>query len=150
MAPEENPIERVGRAWHRFTTASEPMPATDDELPLAEGYRFVGPPMTFTDPHVFVEMNRRGGFRWMTGGGPTELLAQYSDGEEWFTSVLTFHSASSDRRVTAVHTSRIVDGKVVEDLLAYDPRVAYNKESGLQARLASSLAEYAGVTFGLP
>ena len=132
--------------WHDINFATGEWP---DELPLADDYHFHGPPMSFERRDPFLSIMRTAGPSWLAGNGATKLLARYDDGE-WFTSVFTFHSATSDSRTVGVLTSRLVDGLVTEDYFAYDPRIAYNQVTDLPRRLDAMLGEIPGATYGLP
>ena len=101
------------------------------------------------DREAHVEVVARTAPDWMTGGGPTEIVAQYGNGG-FFTAVFTVHTATSDERITMVHTSLVVDGRATDDRLAYDPRIAYKQVDGLQARLGEAIGPRPGVTYGLP
>jgi hypothetical protein len=104
--------------------------------------------MSFTDRDAFLVSMREGGPQWLTGGGPAEVLAQYGDGE-WYTIVFTFHSASSNHRLPATLTSHVVDGEVVEDLFAYDQRIAYELLDDFAAFLEERLGGVEGASYGL-
>jgi hypothetical protein len=140
--------EEVAREWHRYVCEFAPWPEDASELPISDDFQFVGPPMSFTRD-AYVKVIPAVAPAWMTAGGPTEIVAQYGDGEH-FTTVFTAHTATSDERITFVHTSRVVDGLVTNDWLAYDLRVAYNQVDGLEARLDGSLGDVPGATYGLP
>lgn len=140
--------EEAALEWHRYVCKIEPWPDDVRDWPISDDFQFVGPPMSF-DREAYVEVIPKTAPDWMTGGGPTEILAQYGDGE-FFTTVFTVHTATSDERVTMVHTSRVADGLVTNDWLAYDPRAAYKQVEGLQARLDSVIGQRPGATYGLP
>ena len=140
--------EEVAWQWHRHVVELVPFPDDVGDWPISDDFQFVGPPMSF-DRDSYVDLIPRIGPDWMTGGGPTEVIAQYGDGE-YFTTVFTMHTATSNERIVAAHTSRVVDGLVTNDFLAYDPRVAYNQIEGLQERLDDMFGDRQGATGGLP
>ncbi len=105
--------------------------------------------MSFYDRAGYIEAMREAGPSWGSGKGPLEVISQFGSGE-WFTSAISFHPATSTERITAVLTSRVIEGLVAEEYFAYDPRIAYAEAPDMPGRLAKMLGSVEGATYGLP
>jgi hypothetical protein len=138
----------IAKQWHSIQFGHEPW-SDETALRLAPGYFFVGPPMSFYDRSGYIEAMRQAGPAWSNGKGPLEIVSQFGC-DEWFTSVISFHPATSTDRITAALTTRVVDGLVAEKYFAYGPRIAYAEAPDMRGRLSKMLGGIPGATYGLP